>query len=325
MLNGNTSIESDDSLIVKSRRAIEASDDQGVAVAEDIGTGGPLSGEGAEGDDPSFPRVKNSDLGEDLDVGRNEIVDAKIYRAVAAGGSDNLTEIVDEIVDEIVVGTVVDDSKVPRDPPITPAIEERIWWKNDFIVIKKSTLGGLGVFAAKDLEYGDKILEEMPLLHTNNWGISNKYDSLSDEDRELLHTLHKFSTNPSAHVLEKIRRANSFQLPKGVAIYSVASRFNHACLPIRNVNYVINGRGDAKITFTVSKNVPKGTELTICYGGRPEQLLRGFGFRCKCGGCDSLTDKEVESIMKTLRGDGNWTNPCFVALVNLIFVRQKPI
>lgn len=201
MSNGNTSIESDDSRIVKSRRAIEASDDQGVAIAEDIGTGGSSPGEGVEVDDPSFPRLKNSGLGEDLAVGCNEIVDAKVNRAVAAGGSDNLTEIVDEIV--------VDDSKVPRDPPNTPAIEERIWWKNDFIVIKKSTLGGLGVFAAKDLEYGDKILEEMPLLHTNNWGISNKYDSLSDEDRELVHTLHKFSTNPSAHVLEKIRRANS--------------------------------------------------------------------------------------------------------------------
>lgn len=99
-----------------------------------------------------------------------------------------------------------------------------------------------------------------------------------------------------------------FQLPKGVAIYSVTSRFNHACLPVRNVNYRINSRADAEITLTALKAVPKGTELTICYGGKPEQLLRGFGFRCQCGGCNPLTDKEAEDIMKAWRGNGNWSN-----------------
>lgn len=93
-----------------------------------------------------------------------------------------------------------------------------------------------------------------------------------------------------------------------MAIYSVASRFNHACLPARNVNYVIDSRGDAKITLTAIKAIPKGTELTICYGGKPEQLLRGFGFRCECGGCVPLTDKQADDIMKVWKGDANWTN-----------------
>lgn len=103
----------------------------------------------------------------------------------------------------------VDNGKVPRVPPNTPATKERIWWENELLVIKKSKLGGLGAFAAKDLKYGDKLLEETPILRTNNWGICNEYDSLSAEDKELFHSLHKFSSNPNAHEIEKIRRANS--------------------------------------------------------------------------------------------------------------------
>jgi len=94
-------------------------------------------------------------------------------------------------------------------------------------------------------------------------------------------------------------------MKRGIAIYSVTSRFNHACLSVRNTNYVI-GQDDAKITLTVIKAIPKGTELTICYGGRPEQLLRGFGFRCHCGGCIPLTDEEAANILNRSKGDANW-------------------
>jgi SET domain-containing protein len=91
-------------------------------------------------------------------------------------------------------------------------------------------------------------------------------------------------------------------LPGGIAIYSVSSRFNHACLPARNVNYVIDGNGNGKITFTALKAILKGTELTICYGGKPQQLLRGFGFRCQCGGCEPLSDREAEDITNVWKG-----------------------
>jgi hypothetical protein len=101
------------------------------------------------------------------------------------------------------------DDMTPKPPPSTPSDGERIWWSNEFFVIKKSALAGLGAFAAKDLEYGDKILVEKPLLKVNNWQLVNEYENMSDEDKELLHSLHKFSMNANAHELEKIRRANS--------------------------------------------------------------------------------------------------------------------
>lgn len=111
--------------------------------------------------------------------------------------------------EEIPTAEDIDDNgSLPTAPPNTPA-EDRIWWSNDYFLIRRSALGGLGAFAAKDLKYGDRILVEKPLLRTINWDFSNKYEELSDEDRQLFHTLHKFSANPDAHDIEKIRRANS--------------------------------------------------------------------------------------------------------------------
>jgi hypothetical protein len=107
---------------------------------------------------------------------------------------------------------------------------------------------------------------------------------------------------------QKLMSMNRFQLPQGVAIYSVTSRFNHACLPVRSVHYDIDGRTDGKITLSTVVPVSKGTELMICYGGNPEQLLRSFGFRCQCGGCIPLTDKEAEDIITTFKGKACWSN-----------------
>lgn len=189
------------------------SDEQSITAIDEIITGSDLLGAGAGTETTAVSILTNSESDEDLAEDVKENVD------VEANG--NLDEHIDRLVEQQVfentgesagedsVEKVPEDGETPRVPPNTPAVEERIWWKNDFLVIKKSTLGGLGAFAAKDLNYGDTILEEMPLLRTNNWGICNEYDCLSDEDKQLFHSLHKFSTNPAAHDIEKIRRANS--------------------------------------------------------------------------------------------------------------------
>lgn len=145
--------------------------------------------------------VTDESINGDVDAERTKDADKHVTEGIIESFGDDVAE----------VG--VDNGKVPRVPPNTPAKKERIWWENERLVIKKSKLGGLGAFAAKDLKYGDKILEEVPILRTNNWGICNEYDALSDEDRELFHSLHKFSSNPNAHEIEKIRRANSWVNP----------------------------------------------------------------------------------------------------------------
>lgn len=81
-----------------------------------------------------------------------------------------------------------------------------------------------------------------------------------------------------------------------VAVFASASRFNHACKPARNIEYAVNGETGV-ITFKVCLDViPAGTELTVNYGGSPAQLYRNFGFICRCGGCDSLTDDDIKRM-----------------------------
>ena len=87
---------------------------------------------------------------------------------------------------------------------------------------------------------------------------------------------------------------NSFYIHGGVAIYETASRFNHACQPVRNVRYDI-GR-DAILTFTMRRTAKAGEELTISYGGDPMNLYQNYGFRCQCGGCVPLTDEDIEAM-----------------------------
>lgn len=158
----------------------------------------------------------------------SDIDDMNAAEATAVVGVDTLSAIAGDVEDGSTVDAVAvadtlpltteagtdfdtdsdENAEMARAPPSTPR-EERYWWHNDFLVIKRSRLGGLGAFAAKDLKYGDVVLVEKPLLRVNNWEFCNDYDELSDEDKTILHSLHKYSSNPDAIEIEKIRRANS--------------------------------------------------------------------------------------------------------------------
>jgi hypothetical protein len=87
--------------------------------------------------------------------------------------------------------------------------EEQAWWANDLFVVKKSSLAGLGAFAARDIKYGEVVLVESPVLWVNNWAVNGKYEDLCPEDKGLILSLHQFSWHENTHWMEKIRRANS--------------------------------------------------------------------------------------------------------------------
>lgn len=92
-----------------------------------------------------------------------------------------------------------------------PAKPSNVWWSNDFFEIKPSSTGGLGAFAVKDLEYGDLILMERPIIATTTtiWDLYPTFHKLDSESQELFLGLHAFSANKNAHIVDKIRRANS--------------------------------------------------------------------------------------------------------------------
>lgn len=94
-----------------------------------------------------------------------------------------------------------------------------------------------------------------------------------------------------------------FHVPGGVAIFPIAARFNHACAAARNVQYTICAERRV-ISLTVCKDgVRAGTELLIDYGGSPAELYSTFGFVCACGGCESLTADDIETMKRQEFGD----------------------
>jgi hypothetical protein len=94
-----------------------------------------------------------------------------------------------------------------------------------------------------------------------------------------------------------------FQVLNGIALFGIASRFNHACVSVRNTKYVFDNKRNV-LTLTICKDtVPAGSELFVSYGGDTKQIFRTFGFRCNCGGCRPLTDEDIRDIGAQEFGD----------------------
>ncbi|KAK4170368.1 hypothetical protein QBC43DRAFT_197754, partial [Cladorrhinum sp. PSN259] len=163
----------------------------------------------------------------------------------------------------------------------------------EFFKIRPSKKGGLGAFAVRDLKAEEIILVEKPMLRTSPFFLRRDLAELPVEQKLYYMTLaHDPKLDQFAKV-EDIWQKNSFAVPMGIAIFGIASRFNHACQPVCNVNYAWDDFKEV-MTFSTTRVITAGEELTVTYGGSPISLYARYGFVCKCGGCISLTDEHVE-------------------------------
>lgn len=175
--------------------------------------------------------------------------------------------------------------------------------------------GGFGTFATRDLKMGEVILIEKPLLRTSREDFHNNFLKLSKEDQEAFMQLYtppgNYQTLDGTDInhIRAIVAANSFAVTPHssglISVYNVASRLNHACLPIANVIFDFDTKNDGAIVLKMSKPVKAGSELFISYGGSPMSLYERYGFRCCCGGCEGVSDQEI-SIMKKRKAVYNW-------------------
>ncbi|KAI1759276.1 hypothetical protein GGR53DRAFT_523992 [Hypoxylon sp. FL1150] len=178
-------------------------------------------------------------------------------------------------------------------------------YKNEYFEVKKSRLGGFGAFAKKDLKRGEVILVEKPTLKANPWNFYGELEALAPELQATISRMHGhkrfYDQDPS---MAKFM-TNSFGV-KGIScLYLIAAKFNHACGSIKSVDYRIVCRDIIK--FTMRKDVPAGTELTISYGPlSPANLYSMWGFRCACGGCRPVTDEEVAKVDRIYEEGGEW-------------------
>lgn len=72
---------------------------------------------------------------------------------------------------------------------LTPG-EPQILYTGKYVQIRKSDLGGFGMFATEDLQYGQHILVEKALFHAGYTSCIDKYKDLSPSDQQLFLDLH---------------------------------------------------------------------------------------------------------------------------------------
>ncbi|KAM7224423.1 hypothetical protein V8F06_000204 [Rhypophila decipiens] len=165
----------------------------------------------------------------------------------------------------------------------------------EYFEIKQSPKGGLGCFAIKDLKKHDLILMETPILKTDGFNLYRDFRALDEETQKIYMGLHAIEAEHLDQV-ERIKRANAFQIPGGIAILGIGSRFNHGCGHKRNVSYTYDPRRNVMSFEVMHDIVPAGEELLVTYGGSLTNLYQSFGFRCQCGGCRGLSDEDVRRI-----------------------------
>jgi hypothetical protein len=77
-------------------------------------------------------------------------------------------------------------------------------------------------------------------------------------------------------------------------LFLIASRFNHACEPMNNVNWHYSYVDETLEMIVQAESIEVGQELTISYDAlSPMALYDRYGFQCRCGGCPGLSDREL--------------------------------
>ncbi|KIW03496.1 uncharacterized protein PV09_05263 [Verruconis gallopava] len=188
--------------------------------------------------------------------------------------------------------------------------------------LKETQDKGIGAFAIRNITRGELVLSERPLLRIVGSrylaaDVQAQYDKLGDVQKAVYMSLasahgQDASRYPStsAPYLEKgdkrrireqyealtgeeksvlsICMTNAMETDNGAAIFELASRFNHECVP--NACFSWDEReGVERIHAT--RNIAKGEEITVCYcdpfydvSMRRWELMH-YGFECRCRAC----------------------------------------
>ena len=165
-------------------------------------------------------------------------------------------------------------------------------------IVKKSPGKGQGVFAARDVRKGERVLVDKPFFV-----VTRPYDKLKvllQFERMPLPRRKQYMQfycpdrfdNPYMTDVMRIFEANCFNIGEKAALFLTATRFNHSCLP--NMYYSWSEQRN-EIVFHSVIDVPDGEEMTICYGWpflaclERHSQLRFYNFWCRCPACQTET------------------------------------
>ena len=165
-------------------------------------------------------------------------------------------------------------------------------------VVRESPGKGQGVFAARDLVKGERILVDAPFfVVTKPYGsrkVLEQFERMPISRRQQY--MHLYCPNRMDDVYMTdvmcIFEANCFNIGDRAAVFLTATRFNHSCLP--NTYYSWSEkRGEIVLHSMI--DLPENDELTICYGPpfctrlERRSQLRVYDFCCTCPACQPTT------------------------------------
>ena len=165
-------------------------------------------------------------------------------------------------------------------------------------VVRESPGKGLGVFAARKIIKGERILVDKPFLvvtkpYTDK-KVLHEFERLPLVSRQQYMQLYCPDRRDDICMTDvmSIFQANCFNIGESAAVFQTATRFNHSCLP--NTYYSWN-RTREEIVFHSMSDLPQGEEMTICYGNpfltrlQRRAELHIYNFCCHCPSCQPET------------------------------------
>lgn len=162
--------------------------------------------------------------------------------------------------------------------------------------IKPSPGKGLGMFALRDIDVGELVASESPLVIATPFRCESSVALLSADQKAIFYALTDVHDPDSPSPLG-IFRTNALPLSAGSTsgrIFQDICRVNHSCNP--NVHHSWNAK-EEKETIHAIRPIKPGEEILTAYihpaaarSRRQSSLLSTFHFTCTCEACSAPPD-----------------------------------
>ncbi|KZM22732.1 SET domain-containing protein 5 [Ascochyta rabiei] len=176
----------------------------------------------------------------------------------------------------------------------------------DIYVVEPSNGKGLGVFALHDLDVGDIVMRETPILKIDppNYAkgtgypmalvselVRREFERLSPDEQAEVMSLTYHATAVEEATRDKlgiIFRTNAYNTDDQIGLFPKIARINHSCRP--NTSYYWSKKLNKRVVYA-SRKIKKGEEFFVSYIGllstheERQKRLDRYGFKCTCEAC----------------------------------------
>lgn len=174
-------------------------------------------------------------------------------------------------------------------------------------IVEASPGKGLGMFAVHDLEIGDIVMRESPMLKIvppdvvkgSGYPMSavlklvrHEFEKLSSSQQQEILSLTYHPATPEEQAMTDtlgiIFRTNAYTTGEEIGLFPKIARINHSCRP--NTSYYWSDKLNKRIVYA-TRRIKKGEEFSVSYipllltQEERQKRLDRYGFKCSCEAC----------------------------------------